>query len=222
MRLLRSTGMPWKKNGRRAISAVLAMAMVISGTALGLALSAAGILEAPKLKADGKHKIVLETLSENNNGIFIGSSRDETGTSSSVGGTISADKTEAEAGETVTVTVTLKAGFELDSMVYGDGLGDGVHPTQVDETTYTFVMQDREIIVDAYFSATSFVPYVVYFNYWNNGLATVTGKPMVLSDSDAAANFVLPDEDPEVGHAGDREFLGWETDEGKFYKAGEN
>ena len=60
---------------------------------------------------------------------------------------IVSDKTEAKKGELVTLTVTVASGINLVSVKVNDE-----ETTKVNETTYTFVMPNRDAIVKAYVS----------------------------------------------------------------------
>ena len=55
-------------------------------------------------------------------------------------GTVTADKTTAKQGETVTLTVTPAAGYELDALTVTGYHGEAVATTKVDDTHYTFDM----------------------------------------------------------------------------------
>lgn len=79
-------------------------------------------------------------------------------------GTVTADKEEAEEGETVTLTVTPASGYELDTLVYNDGEQD--YPI----TDYTFTMPAADVTVAAAFKA---IDYTITVNSADNGAVTV-------------------------------------------------
>ena len=58
------------------------------------------------------------------------------------GGTITADKLFAEAGETVTLTAKINSGYALASLT-----ANGTECTKVDNTTYTFTMPNENVTV---------------------------------------------------------------------------
>ncbi|MGN1262183.1 MAG: hypothetical protein ACI4UT_03895, partial [Candidatus Enteromonas sp.] len=57
---------------------------------------------------------------------------------------VQSDKSEAEKGETVTLTVTLAEGFSLKSIALN---GDSSKIAKVSDTTYTFVMPDTSAVI---------------------------------------------------------------------------
>ncbi len=62
--------------------------------------------------------------------------------------TVSADKTEAAAGDDVTVTVTPEDGYEVDDVVIKDASGNNVAYTDNGNGTYTFKMPDSDVSVE--------------------------------------------------------------------------
>ena len=69
-------------------------------------------------------------------------------------GTVTADKTAAAAGETVTLTVTPDTGYQLKSLKYSDGTSD----TDIPESagTYSFTMPDKDVTVSAEFEGCTY------------------------------------------------------------------
>ena len=65
-------------------------------------------------------------------------------------GTVSADKTLALTGDTVTLTVTPKTGYVVESVTAGS-----VQVTKVDDTHYTFTMPASDVTVSATFTPDS-------------------------------------------------------------------
>ncbi len=61
---------------------------------------------------------------------------------------ISVDKTDALAGEEVTVTVTVEEGYEITDVVVKDEGGTKLEVTAVGNNTYTFTMPDSDVTVE--------------------------------------------------------------------------
>ena len=73
-------------------------------------------------------------------------------------GSISVSPSRAERGDTVTITVTPDAGYELDTLTVKDASGNAINLTRKSDTTYTFEMPSGRVTVDATFAATSTTP----------------------------------------------------------------
>lgn len=78
---------------------------------------------------------------------------------STSGGTVTVDKTRADAGETITVTVTPKAGMKLDTLNYSTDLAGSAPVSildgKVSEGVYTFTMPTANITIGCTWSQTS-------------------------------------------------------------------
>ena len=61
-----------------------------------------------------------------------------------VGATLSADKIEASEGELITLTISsLQVGKEVDKVI----ISDDIEVSKVNDSTYTFVMPNKEVSV---------------------------------------------------------------------------
>ena len=110
-------------------------------------------------------------------------------------GTVTADKTTAAEGDTVTLTVTPAENYEIDSVSYNDGSDHVITPV---ESVYSFSMPAADVTVNATFTAT----YSVTFN--SKGGSDVT------SASVAEGNKVSKPTNPtRDGYT----FLGWSKEE---------
>lgn len=69
----------------------------------------------------------------------------------SIGGTVSADPAEAEAGKTVELTVTPETNFTLSSLTYTPEGGDAVN-IEAKDGKYSFIMPSSAVTVNAVFS----------------------------------------------------------------------
>ena len=77
-------------------------------------------------------------------------------------GTVKADRTSASKGTTVTLTVTPKDGYELDSLTVTDKNGDTVKLTRKSDTQYTFTMPASKVTVEASFTKIAEQPKVSF------------------------------------------------------------
>ncbi len=71
-----------------------------------------------------------------------------------VNGTVSADRTSAAAGDTVTVNVTADTGYTISGVSVQDDSGNAVSTTEVSTGEYTFSMPASNVTVSASFTAT--------------------------------------------------------------------
>ena len=69
-------------------------------------------------------------------------------------GTVTADPSAAKAGATVTLTATPDEGYAVGSITVTDRFGDAVAVTEQADGTYTFVMPDGQVTVNATFVAS--------------------------------------------------------------------
>ena len=67
------------------------------------------------------------------------------------GGAVTADPTAAKAGETVTLTPTPDAGYEVGDVTVTDRFGDAVAVTENADGTYTFTMPNGQVSVEVTF-----------------------------------------------------------------------
>ncbi len=73
-------------------------------------------------------------------------------------GTVAADKTAAEAGETVTLTVAPNEGYRLDRICCRTSEGaDEPEMTKVSDTTYTFTMPAEDVVVSILYQKEEFI-----------------------------------------------------------------
>ncbi|MBR5975025.1 MAG: InlB B-repeat-containing protein [Clostridiales bacterium] len=192
MKLLRSAGMPWKKNARRAISAVLAMAM---------AISAAGILKAPKLKASGEHQITISAATYSQGGFFIEEKLGATGPVDIAGGTVELTKYTAEAGEIISVLANPKTTFQVEFVLVGNGV-TGTDISKLD--AMEFEMPDEDVMVDVKFKAIQDYDYTVYFDTLD-GYGSMPAR--IFPDETSASAFTLPA--PTFDCPDNKIFAGW-------------
>lgn len=66
-------------------------------------------------------------------------------------GSILVNPARPEAGDKVTLTVTPDTGYQLDTLTVTDGSGKTVQLTEQKDGTYTFIMPDGDVTVDAAF-----------------------------------------------------------------------
>lgn len=107
------------------------------------------------------------------------------------GGTISADKTSAAAGDTITLTATPSANYSFESWYVLDSDGE-----EVAVTGNSFTMPASDVIVSATFAEAQ--AYTLTFS--ENGTT-------IISSNYAGADVTLPDPTNET--VGDYTFLGW-------------
>ena len=75
------------------------------------------------------------------------------------GGTVKASPRYAESGETVTLTVTPDAGYELDNLSVTDRKGNEVKLTEKGDGQYTFKMPNSRVEVQVAFTRVSSLPF---------------------------------------------------------------
>ena len=89
---------------------------------------------------------------------YKGSSHHSSSTSNTVSastasnGKVSLDKSTAKKGDTVTVTVTPNAGYQLDKLTITDAKGKTVDVTKKSDGKYTFTMPDSKVTITPTFS----------------------------------------------------------------------
>ena len=89
---------------------------------------------------------------------YKGSSHHSSSTSNTVSastasnGKVSLDKSTAKKGDTVTVTVTPDAGYQLDKLTITDAKGKTVDVTKKSDGKYTFTMPDSKVTITPTFS----------------------------------------------------------------------
>ena len=89
---------------------------------------------------------------------YKGSSHHSSSTSNTVSastasnGKVSLDKSTAKKGDTVTVTVTPDAGYQLDKLTVTDAKGNTVDVTKKSDGKYTFTMPDNKVTITPTFS----------------------------------------------------------------------
>lgn len=107
------------------------------------------------------------------------------------GGTVKASPRYAESGETVTLTVTPDAGYELDNLSVTDRKGNEVKLTEKGDGQYTFKMPNSRVEVQVAFTRVSSLPFAdvaedawfrsaveyVYENGLMNGTTATTFTP---------------------------------------------
>lgn len=62
------------------------------------------------------------------------------------------DKSSAKKGDTVTITVTPDAGYELGKLTVTDAKGNTIATTKKDDNKYTFTMPDGKVTVTPTFT----------------------------------------------------------------------
>ncbi len=125
-------------------------------------------------------------------------------------GTVTSDKAEAEAGETVTITAVQDHGYYLDQLHCKATDGTRIDLTMVDDNHFTFVMPDMSVNVSAEFEPFE---YMVTFAKGDDSAAGDMEYVSVPYDTD----YVLPDcgftaPDGKV-------FSGWTVDDGTEIKS---
>ncbi len=75
-------------------------------------------------------------------------------------GTVKTDKTSAEPGARVTVTVTSNVGYTLKSLAITDKNGNSISYTNNKDGTFIFTMPQSDISVSAKFAKTSKIPFI--------------------------------------------------------------
>ena len=98
-------------------------------------------------------------------------------------GSVSVDKTEAASGETVTVTVTPDAGYELDFLGYSRGMIGVIIP--VENNVGTFTMPADAVTVNASFKEVEDLSYKFVPSEWIAGDAGRISPENVTADDEA-------------------------------------
>ena len=93
------------------------------------------------------------------------------------GGTVEADLETATAGTTVTLTVAPADDYRLSAVTVNDG---AVEVTKVNDTTYTFVMPDADVTVNATFEK---IPHSVNVETSENGTVSADKQTAVAGDT---------------------------------------
>ena len=93
------------------------------------------------------------------------------------GGTVTSDMDTATAGTTVTLTVTPADDYRFVALTVNDG---AVEVTKVNDTTYTFVMPDEEVTVNATFEK---IPHSVNVETSENGTVSADKQTAVAGDT---------------------------------------
>ena len=101
-------------------------------------------------------------------------------------GSVSADMQTATAGTTVTLTVTPADDYSLDAVTVNSG---AVEVTKVNDTTYTFVMPDEEVTVNATFAK---IPHSVNIQASENGTVS-TDKPTAVAGDTVTLTWTAED-----------------------------
>ncbi len=127
------------------------------------------ITSATPTTADGEQTVDVTVTPKDTNGAFDNTAHDATITvtvtytvsaatpagnavtvSAATNGTVTADKTTAASGDTVTLTIAPASGYKLDALTI-TGASGAVTPTKVNDTTYTFEMPAEAVTVSATF-----------------------------------------------------------------------
>ena len=106
-------------------------------------------------------------------------------------GTVTADLEKATEGTTVTLTVNPADDYQLHTLTVNDG---AVEVTKVDDTTYTFVMPDAEVTVNATFEK---IPHSITIADSENG--TVTSDKQTATEGETVTLTVTPDAKYKLG-----------------------
>ena len=93
------------------------------------------------------------------------------------GGTVTSDMDTATAGTTVTLTVTPADDYRFVALTVNDG---AVEVTKVNDTTYTFVMPDEKVSVNATFEQ---IPHSVTVETSENGTVSTDKQTAVAGDT---------------------------------------
>ncbi len=127
------------------------------------------ITSAAPTTADGEQTVDVTVTLKDTNGVFDNTAHNATITvtvtytvsaatpagnavtvSAATNGTVTADKTTAASGDTVTLTIAPASGYKLDALTI-TGASGTVTPTKVNDTTYTFEMPAEAVTVSATF-----------------------------------------------------------------------
>ena len=98
------------------------------------------------------------------------------------GGTAEADKTEAEPGDDVTITVTPDSGKQISSVTVKDASGESIDVTINKDGTYTFLIPDSEVTVDITFEEIPPAEYSITLNFGEGGNASVSASQAIQGD----------------------------------------
>jgi hypothetical protein len=101
-------------------------------------------------------------------------------------GRISADVKSAEAGDTVTLTVTPDNGYKLDTLTVQDGKGKDISLTKKSDGIYTFTAPAGKIVIKATFVPAAELPFTdVDSNDWFfDAVAYVCNKDIMAGNGD--------------------------------------
>ena len=106
-------------------------------------------------------------------------------------GKVTMDKSGAKKGDTVTITVTPDAGYELGKLTVTDAKGNTIATTKKDDNKYTFTMPDGKVTVTPTFtkiaeekpSASNYVD-VASSAWYNDAVQYVTDKGLMSGTDD--------------------------------------
>ena len=106
-------------------------------------------------------------------------------------GKVTMDKSGAKKGDTVTITVTPDAGYELGKLTVTDAKGNTIATTKKDDNKYTFTMPDGKVTVTPTFtkiaeekpSASNYVD-VASSAWYNDAVQYVTDKGLMSGTGD--------------------------------------
>ena len=122
----------------------------VSGNSISFSASKAGTYIVTAT-VDGLQASSTITVKENTGGGIIAVPSYSVSIDAADNGSVSADRTSAMKGKTVTLTVTPDEGYVLDSLTVTDKNGDAVELTKVSDSEYAFTMPASKVSVAATF-----------------------------------------------------------------------
>lgn len=112
-----------------------------------------------KLVSSENENVITYTVTKESSGGHSGGGGGESSSGSyaitvdkTTGGTVKVTPSRADKGDTVTITVDPKSGYELDKLVVTDKNGDSIRLTDKGNDKYTFTMPSGKVTVEATFT----------------------------------------------------------------------
>lgn len=131
------------------------------------------------------------TRKSSNSGGSSSSTTNTVSASTASNGKVTMDKSSAKKGDTVTITVTPDAGYELGKLTVTDAKGNTIATTKKDDNKYTFTMPDGKVTVTPTFtkiaeekpSASNYVD-VASSAWYADAVKYVAGKGLMSGTGD--------------------------------------
>ena len=177
---------------RRAVSAVMALALCLSATAF---------LGTRKLKASGEHKITISAVTCTQGGLFLDGKKAESAPVEVLGGKVELSQYTASEGEKIDVLIVPESLSEIAFVLVGNGAsGEDISK----KMSMDFEMPDEDVMIDVKFVMIQDFDYTVYFE---TAVGYGSMDAAVLPNEEAANAFILPE--PTFDCPDSKFFVGW-------------